>query len=105
MKGDGIQPVIKIRAKYSFIQGLVDIDIRGGQDAYVHGYCPASTQAAKLLILQHVKQLGLQCRGHLPDFVEQNRSVITKFKLARFRSHRSRKRTRLVSKKFAFQEF
>src|SRR4029077_5214048 len=57
------------------------------------------------MILQHMKQLGLQRRGHLRDFIEENGAFVGHFKLAWLAPYRARESALFKSKQFGFQEF
>ena len=52
-----------------------------------------------------MEQFGLQERRHFADFIEQDGSLVAQLELARFRVSRPGEGSRLVSKKFALQQF
>ena len=103
-QGNGIQAIIKIRAKSLLLQGLFDVDIRCGDDADVDSEQPAAAQPGKLLVLEYVEKLGLEPGGHFSDFIEKDGAVVAKLEQSWLGLDGSRECPRLVSEEFALEQ-
>src|SRR5271169_7178007 len=57
------------------------------------------------MILKDVKQLGLQGRSHLRDFIEEDRPLVRHFKFAWLAPYRPRESTLLETEQLGFQQF
>src|SRR4051812_46718847 len=103
-KRERVEPVVKILAQTLGGESLRYVDVGRCQDPDIHFDDRAAAEPGELLILQNVKQLGLQQWRHLADFVQQNRSFVAQFEFARLGVSGSGERPRLISEKFAFQQ-
>jgi hypothetical protein len=63
-----------------------------------------AAETCELPILQDVKDLGLQRRRHLADFVEHHRAVLRELELADARRAGAGERTALVSEQLALEQ-
>src|SRR3979409_1264233 len=100
-QGECIQAVIEIFAQTLVGERFGNIDVGGGQYAYVDFDDGAAAQARECLVLKDVQQLGRQERRHFADLVEQDGPLVTEFKLAGLRVGRACKGSRFVSEQFA----
>src|SRR5690242_8431541 len=100
---DGVQPVVQISAKGFSLQGFIDVDICGGDDAHVDGNDSAPAEPGKLLILENMQKLRLQTGRNLADLVEKDCPVVAELEKPRLRPDRTGKSPRLVSKQLALQ--
>src|ERR1700728_3099876 len=104
LQRERVETVVKIFAQPLCSQSVRNVDVGGGQNAHVHANDRSAAHPRELLVLQYVEQLGLQRRRHLADFVEQNRSPVAQFELARFGMSRPGKSSVLVAEQLAFQQ-
>src|SRR5581483_2567268 len=74
------------------------------QNPHVYLNHRSAAQARELLILQDVKQLGLQKGRHFADLVQQYRAFVTQLEFARLGMSSSGERSRLIPEQFAFQQ-
>jgi len=58
-----------------------------------------------LFLLQHTQQFRLHQRGHVPDFIQKERTTVGLFKLAEMPCRRASERTLLMAEKFRFNQF
>ncbi len=63
-----------------------------------------AAQAAHFVILQHAQQLGLRRRGHLADFVEQQRAAVGQLEAADAAFGGAGERAALVAENFALHQ-
>ena len=103
-QSDGVEAVIQVSAESPLFQSLFNVHICCGDDADVHGDDAATAKPGELLVLQNVKQFGLQTRGHFPDLVEKNSAVVAKLKKARLWSCCAGEGSGLIAKELTFKE-
>ena len=63
-----------------------------------------AAQAAHFAVLQHAQQFGLRRRGHLADFIEQQRAAVGEFKTSDAPFRRARKSPALVAENLALHQ-
>src|SRR5215469_8302626 len=102
--GEPAQPVVEVFAQRLRGKGLLNIDVRCGNDAYIRLGRSAASQAREAFVLQKVQQLSLQSGWHLSDFVKEDSAPLAEFKLARLRLGCPCKGTGLVAKQLALQQ-
>ncbi len=100
----GVEAIVEIFAQPLGSERFGDVDVRCCQNPDVDFDHRAAAEAGELLILENVKQLCLQQRRHLADFVEQDCPFVAEFELAGLGMRGAGEGSRLVSKQFAFQE-
>src|SRR5450755_3140602 len=98
MKRKHIEAIEQIFTKGIFQHGLLQVAMRGSYDANLHMHRVAAAETPKLLILQDLKQFGLQAQIHVADFIQQKRAAVRKFKDAGLALVGSRKRSALIPK-------
>ena len=101
--GEHIQPVVQILPKLPARDELLEILIRGKDQADVHLLHRGAPDGQKLPFLEDSEQPGLRLQRQVPDLVEEDRAVIGHFKYAWLISSRAGKRTFHVSEQFALQ--
>ena len=102
--GNDIQAVIKVLAEFAGLDGLLQVLVGGRNDAGVEGQQAGPAQAFEFTLLQDAQQLGLQQRGHLADFVEEQRPVLGDFELALLEAGSAGEGALLVAEQFALQQ-
>ena len=80
--GNHIQPIIQILPEFAGLDRLLQVLVRCGHDAGVKRQQAVSPEPFEFTLLQDPQELGLQERSHLPDFVQEQRSVLGGFELA-----------------------
>src|SRR5256885_9912815 len=83
---------------------LFEIAIAGGEDAGIGLNLRVGPNPLKAPILRHAKQLGLQLRGHLADFVQKDRSAIGVLEPANTLRRSAGESASLVPEQFALQQ-
>jgi hypothetical protein len=83
---------------------LAQIIVCGCNDADADRNGLFATHPIDLMFLKNAKQLGLEKRGHFPDFIEEDGSVLCKLELAGLEIVCSGKRALFVSEQFRFQQ-
>src|SRR4030095_11352144 len=63
------------------LDSLLQIPVRGRQDACVDLDVALSAQPRELPVLEHLQQLGLERGAHLADLVEEDRALVRVFEL------------------------
>ena len=85
-KGDrhDVEAIIQIGAEPPLLDLVLEIAIRGGNDADIHMDVRGAADPLECLLFQKPQQLGLQQRHHLADFVEKDRAAVRRFNQAPF---------------------
>jgi hypothetical protein len=104
MQLNHLQPVVQVGPELAVPEEGLERSIRGGDDPDVHRNGPVAAELGHGMILQDVKQLGLQNRRHLADFVEHQGPAISELELAGARCVRAGKRAALVTEELAFEQ-
>ena len=84
MEGEHSDAVIQIHSEQIFLHHLFQVPVGGGDDPHVHRYGAGAAHPADLLLLEHPQQLGLQVKGHVSDFVQENGSGMGELEQALF---------------------
>jgi hypothetical protein len=71
-----VEPVEKVFAERAFIDGLSQIDIRGGDDAHVYLTAGRFAERREVALLYDAKQFRLRLHGYRPDLIKKNRAAI-----------------------------
>jgi hypothetical protein len=71
-----VQPIVEIFAEVTSHDQLLEIPVRGGNDAHIHSHRIGAADGADLVLLQHAQQLDLQAHGHVADLIEHQRAAI-----------------------------
>src|ERR1039458_3185260 len=86
------------------IYGGLQIAMRGGDDAHVHGNGFLAAEAMQASFLQDAHQFDLRSRRHVADLVQKNRAAIRLFKPADAPRFRAGERAAFVAEQFALQQ-
>src|SRR5579863_4574855 len=73
---DNVQPVIKILAKFVFLDQLAQVSVGGRKNADVNFDGFGSAQAHELALLNHAQELSLGLDADGPDLVEEYGSLV-----------------------------
>ena len=82
INGKNIQAIKQIRAETVGYNILLQIAVRGGDDAYIDIDNPRRSQRLKTFFLQHTQELDLRGGGEFAYFIEKNRAAVGFFKTA-----------------------
>ena len=74
--GNHVQSEVEILPKLFPGNALLEITVGGGDHANIHPDQSITTHALQLALLKHPEQFGLDVRGHLADFIQQNRATV-----------------------------
>ncbi len=99
-----IQPEVKILPQLSAADGLLWIFVRGRKYPHVHRRFALASQPADFVVFQHAQKLRLRWRGHLADFVQQQRPAVRQFETADAPLCRPGERAAFVAEDFAFHQ-
>src|SRR6188768_828163 len=101
---DGVDAEVEVLAQPALAQGVVEVDVGVADQAEVHPDQPVTPDGTVLALLEHPQKFGLKIRGHLPDFVEQQRTALRHFEQADFVRGRTCERAFAVAKELALDE-
>ncbi len=73
---DNVEAVKQVLAKLAVSDSLLDIFVRGGDDSEVDLHRAMLSDAFKMIVLQDVKQFGLQGDRQFGNFVQKDRSAV-----------------------------
>ena len=99
-----VQAEIKILPKFALGHGLFGVFVGGREHAHVHRRFHFAAQAPHFVVLEHAQQLRLRRRGHLADFVEQQRAAIGQLEAADAPLGRAGEGAALVAENFALHQ-
>ncbi len=99
-----VQPVIEIAAQFALGHGLFGYFVCGSQYSNIDRRLYFAAQAAKLAVFQHAQELGLGCRGHLADLIQQERAFLGQLKAPGATLHGAGKCALLMPEDFAFDQ-
>ena len=104
MKPAAFEPVVEVFAKSVFRHHLVQIGIGGGNKANVHIARRRRSDLDKFTVLQNPKQLALQFRWQVADFVEKQCSLMGALQVADAIFGRSGESPFCVAEKLRFEQ-
>ncbi len=82
LEADDVQAVEEVFAEAAFFDGLLQVDVGGGDDAHVHLDLLGSAEMHEAAVLQHAQDLGLHVHAHGADLVEEERAAVGDFEEA-----------------------
>ena len=104
INGENVEAVIEVLTESAGFHGFLHVHVGGGENAHVDIHQVAAAEAGVLVILQDVEQLGLQVRGHLRDFIKEDRAFVGQLELAGLRADRAGECALLVSEELGFEQ-
>src|SRR5262249_52413502 len=99
-----VEPVVKILAKLSVGDGLLQIAVGGGHDPRVSAQRSCATETLELTLLQNAEELCLGGRAHFADLVEEERAAGRLFELPWLALRRTGEGSTLVAEELGFEE-
>src|SRR6202795_1159296 len=79
---DDVEPIKEILAEAAGADLLLEVLVRGGDDADVHADRLLAADTLEGLLLQDAQHLGLGLEAHVPDLVEEDRAPVRQLELA-----------------------
>ena len=73
------EAVVKIRPDPAGFDHVLEILVRGGNDAHIDRHLPDAAQTIIRRSIEHAQKLHLHFRLQLPDFVEKQRALVREF--------------------------
>ena len=105
LEGDHVQAVKEILPEFLLPDGLLQIHIRGGEDAHVGAALFRAAHPDIGALLQKAEQLGLERHGHFADLIQQQRAVLRLIQQAGLAAlGRAGERAGLVAEQLRFQQ-
>ena len=101
---DDVQPVEQILAEPSLLHRLLQIDVRGRDDADIDLDDFHAAEAHELALLHHAQQLGLRLERNVADLVEEDAALVGEVEEPLLRIHRSGERALHVAEERRFQQ-
>ena len=98
------KPIVEVLAKPAAFDHRIEVLVGRGNDADIGRDGLAPAQPLESPLLQQPQDLGLGARGHVADFVQQQRAAVGLLELADAPAVGPGKRPALVAEEFAFQE-
>jgi hypothetical protein len=99
-----VDAVIEILAKGAAAHHLIEIAMGGDDDADVYRDGAVASDALDLLFLEHAQQLGLHDRGHIANFVEEQRAAMGLLELAEMARDGAGEGAFLVAEELGFDQ-
>src|SRR5690349_17947239 len=99
-----IQAIKKISPKFSFVDKFGKALVRGADDAHVDRDWFFAADSRDLALLDGAEQRHLSVRTQVANFVEEESSLVSKFKFAEALTVRAGKGSPLVTEQFAFEK-
>jgi len=98
------EAVVEVFAEEAIGDGLAEIAVGGGDDAYVDLACLQRADALDFLVLEGAEELGLCGGGHIADFVEEEGAFVGGFEEAWFIAVGAGEGATNVPEEFALKE-
>ena len=104
LKGNNVEPVEQVLAEVMRPDLGLQVAVGGGDDPGVNLDGLVAADALERLLLHEAQKLGLQGRGHVGDFVEEDGTAMRRLQASGFVLESAREGTTHVSEQFAFQQ-
>jgi hypothetical protein len=101
---DHVEAVEQVLAELAALHAVLEILVRGRDDAHVDLDRRLATDAVELALGEHAQQSRLQRRRHVADFVEEQRAAIGLFEAAAPQLVRACERALLVAEQLGFEQ-
>lgn len=76
--GDNRQPVVEVFSELSFLHEFLEVPVGGGDNLGVDGNGRLFAKREEGLLFKESEKFGLEVERHLPDLVEESRSLFGK---------------------------
>ena len=100
-----IDAVEEVAAKFIALNQLLEIAVRGDDDAHVHLDGFVAADALDFTFFEHAQQFCLHGHGHVANFVEEKRAGFGLFEFAKMAGSGSGERAFFVAEKFGLDQF
>ena len=104
MQFNGIQPIEEVLPECSFSHLLTQISIRCRQNSHIHIAHLVGTNALSFTLLNHRQKFLLHRQIQISNLIQKESSAIRRLNSSFLRIPGIRKRSLLVSEKFAFEK-
>ena len=101
---DHVEPIVQILAEFSLRDQLLQVAVRRGDEADVHGLGLVAAHALELPLLEHSKQLHLSRWGDVADLVQEQGAGVGLLEPALAAPIRARVRAAFVAKELALEQ-
>ena len=103
-QADHVEAVKQVFAEGAVFDALLEVLVGGGDDAHVglDGVVPAD--AVEVPVAEHAQQTRLQIKGHVADFVKEQRAAVGLLEAAAAHGLRAGEGAALVAKKFRLEQ-
>src|ERR1700687_3301224 len=101
---ENVQPVVEVAAKLLLLDHFFQAVVSGGDNSDVHSSGHSATQSFEFALLQDPQEPRLQFQRDIPNFIQEQRSVIRQLKPADLLRDRTREGSALVTKKLALEQ-
>ena len=98
------QAVVQILAEFARSHRRLQIPVGGRDHLQVHRDRGRAADPLQLALLQDPQQLGLQCRRHVGDLVQQDRTAVRAFEVPDSAARRTGERPLLVPEQLALDQ-
>ena len=99
-----VEAVVQILAEVTAHDQLLQVAVRGGDDAHVDRRRLGAADRAHLVLLQHAQQLDLQTHRHVADLVEHQRAAVGRLEQAAVLANRAGERALHVTEQLALEQ-
>src|SRR5713101_6389557 len=99
-----VEPIVQVLPEGLIADGLLEIDVRRGNDPHVNADSPVSADPLDLALLEHAQELGLEFRLEGGNLVQKESATVGQLKLSQPPLMRTREGTPLVTEKLRFDE-
>ena len=104
MDGNDVEAEEKVLAEFLAFDAFFQTAVGGGDDADVHLDGAVAAHALQFAFLQDAQELGLDLRGNLADFVQEDGAAVGQFKAAFALGEGAGERAFFVAEEFALDE-
>ena len=104
LQGDDVEAVVEVLAEVALRDALLEVAVRGGDDAHVDLERLVAADALERPLLQEAQQLHLRGQGDLAHLVEEERAAVGLLEAALAPGDRAGERALLVAEELALQE-
>jgi hypothetical protein len=101
---DHLQTVVEVFTEFAAHHHLLEVAVGRGDHAHIDVDLLVASKLGELGVLEHVKQLCLQCRFHLADLVEEDRAAVRLLEFADAGRGRAGERAFLVAEQLALEQ-
>jgi hypothetical protein len=105
LEGDDVEAVEEVLAEAAFLDGLLEVDVGGGDDADVDLDLLVAADVHEAAVLKDAEDLGLHVHAHGADLVEEEGATVGYFEEAFLGGDGGGEGSALVAEEGGFEEF